>query len=74
MSARPIDPRRIELLDPALVEIFRAKTPAERVAMACESNLAARRLMKAHLTASRSSWSADRIEREIAGRMLHGTA
>lgn len=70
----PIDPRRIELLDPAMVEIFRAKTPAERVALACDANRTARLLLKAHLASAQPAWGADEIERVIAGRMLHGAA
>lgn len=74
MIARKIDPRRIELLDPAMVEVFRGKTPAERVAAACESNRTTRLLLKAHLSASQPGWSENQIELEIAGRMLHGAA
>jgi len=70
----PIDPRRIELLDPLVVEIFRAKTPAERVALACDANRTARLLLKAHLISLQPDWSADRVEQAIAERMLHGAA
>jgi hypothetical protein len=30
-----LDPRRIEVLDPAIVAVLRAKAPYERVAMVC---------------------------------------
>lgn len=74
MNNHQIDPRRIELLDPAMVEVLRAKTPAERVAMAFEANQTARLLLKAHLSSSRPDWDDRQVEREIASRMLHGAA
>lgn len=74
MIESKIDPRRIELVDPMMVEVFRAKTPAERVAMAFEANQTARLLLKAHLSSSRPDWDDRQVEREIASRMLHGAA
>lgn len=69
MIARKIDPRRIELLDPAMVEVFRGKTPAERVAMIGECNETMRLRLAGHLRTLHPSWNDDQLQREIARRM-----
>lgn len=69
MTARTIDPRRIELLDPMMVEIFRAKTPAERVAMIGECNETMRLRLQGHLRTLHPDWDDAQLQREIAHRM-----
>ena len=46
-AMRTIDPRRIEVLDEAVVEVLRAKTVAERVAMAFDAERTMRLMLEA---------------------------
>jgi len=68
-----IDWRRIEVLDEATLDIFRRKTPAERLAIANEANLATRRMIAAHLQSQHGDWSEDDVAREVARRMSGGS-
>ena len=64
----PKDYRRIELLDDAIVEVLRRKTPAERVAMVFDAERTMRLMLEAHLRWRHSDWDADQVTREIAQR------
>ncbi len=64
------DPRRIEVVDPAMAEVFRQKTPAERIAMTCDANETMRLLIAGRLRTEHPDWEDDRISQEVAGRML----
>jgi hypothetical protein len=64
----------IELLDPAIVEILRSKTPVERVAMIFAANRTMRLRLEGHLRSCHPDWDADTIRREIARRMCRGTS
>lgn len=70
---RPIDASRIELLDPAIVEILKSKTPAERLAMVFAANRTMRLRLEGHLRTHHPEWSDEEIQCEIAKRMLGGT-
>ena len=70
---RPIDPSRIELLDPAIVEVLKNKTPAERLTMVFAANRTMRLRLEGHLRTHHPDWDDDQIQREIARRMLGGT-
>ncbi|MGO8690872.1 MAG: hypothetical protein ACLQLG_14715 [Thermoguttaceae bacterium] len=65
-------PPCIELLDEAIVEILRGKTPAEKIAMACEANRTMRLRLEDHLRSRHPDWDAAAIQKEIARRMLAG--
>jgi hypothetical protein len=41
--------RRIEVVDPVMAEVFRRKTPAERIAMVCDANETMRLLIAGRL-------------------------
>lgn len=70
---RHIDTSRIELLDPAIVEILKTKTPAEKLAMVFAANRTMRLRLEGHLRTYHSDWTDARIQQEIARRMLGGT-
>lgn len=70
---RPIDPGRIEVLDPAIVEILKRKTPAERLAMVFAANRTMRLRLEGHLRTYHADWTDVQIQQEIARRMLGGT-
>jgi hypothetical protein len=59
----------IELLDDAMVEVLRRKTPAERVAMVFDANRTMRLRLEGHLRSRHPDWDAPTIMREIARRM-----
>jgi hypothetical protein len=68
-----IDVRRIEILDPAMVEVLRGKTPAERVAMVFDANRTMRLMLSAHLHWQHPDWSEAQVGEEIARRMSRGS-
>jgi hypothetical protein len=72
--SRPLQPHQIELLDDAMVEILRAKTPAERLAMAFDCNRTMRLRMAGHLRTRHPDWTEEQIHAEVARRMLGGSA
>ena len=65
---KTIDVRRIEVLDEAIVEVLRAKTPAERVAMVFEAERTMRLTLDAQFRSRHPDWDDDRVAREIARR------
>ena len=62
----------IELLDDAMVEVLRRKTPAERAAMVFDANRTMRLRLEGHLRSHHPDWDTPTIMREIAGRMCRG--
>jgi hypothetical protein len=71
MRRRPLN---IELMDDAMADVLRAKSPAERLAIANGMWRSARRMIEAILRAERPDWGDDQIRREVARRMSHGAA
>lgn len=67
------DWRRIEVIDDVMTEILRRKTPAERIAIGFGLWRSAQKLLGAQLTSLHPEWDSQRIEREIARRLSHGT-
>lgn len=63
----------VELLDPAIVEVLRRKTPAERVAMVFAANRTMRLRLEGHLRSCHPDWDTQTVMQEIARRMSHGT-
>lgn len=59
---------RIELLDEAMVDVLRRKTPAERVAMVFDAEHTLRLLLEAQLGRRHPDWNAEQIGKEIARR------
>ena len=55
----PLDPRRIELLDPVIVAILKTKSPAEKLAMAFEIRERARLRQVAHFRSLHPHWTDD---------------
>lgn len=68
-KARP----RIELLDAALVEVLRGKTPVERVAMIFAANRTMRLRLEGHLRSRHPEWDDQTVLQEIARRMSRAT-
>jgi hypothetical protein len=62
----------IELLDEAMVEVLRRKTPAERVAMILAANRTMRLRLEGHLRSRHPDWDDRTVIEEIARRMSRG--
>jgi hypothetical protein len=60
----------IELLDEAVVQVLRGKTPAQRVAMTVAANRTMRLRLEGHLRTRHPDWDGPTLAREIARRML----
>jgi hypothetical protein len=67
-----LDPRRIEVMDEAMAEVFRRKTPAERLAIGFGLWRSARKMLRGQLASLHPEWDAQRLEREVARRLSHG--
>lgn len=62
-----------EGVDPAMVEVLRAKSPAERLAIASGMWRSARDMLQRLLRAEHPDWTAAELERAVAQRLSHGT-
>ena len=69
-----IDVRRIEVLDEAMAEVLRRKTPAERLAIGFGLWRSARTMLRGQLASLHPEWGAERLEREVIRRLSHGAA
>ena len=73
-SKRVLETRRpcVEILDEAIVEILRRKTPAERLEMVFAANRLVRARLEGHLRTVHPEWDHSQIMAEIARRMSRG--
>ena len=67
-----LDDGQIEVVDPALAEVLRRKTPAERIAMVSAAHRMARLRIEGHLRTRYPDWPDDRIALEVTRRMTRG--
>jgi hypothetical protein len=65
-------PLNIEMMDDRMADVLRAKSPAERLAIADGMWRSASGMIEAILRAERPEWTDDAIHREVARRMSHG--
>ncbi|HET6878898.1 MAG TPA: hypothetical protein VFI31_02010 [Pirellulales bacterium] len=67
-------PRRpcIELVDPMMARVLRAKTEWERLAIAAGMWRSARQVLQAAIQQEHPDWAADAVDREAARRMSNG--
>lgn len=64
----------VELLDPAVVQVLRRKTPTERVAMIFAANRTMRLRLEGHLRSRHPDWDDQAVMQEIARRMSRGAS
>ncbi len=69
MSARI---QKMEILDDAMAEILRQKTPAERLAIANGMWRFARDMIRATITREHPDWTEGEVSRMVARRLSHG--
>jgi hypothetical protein len=74
MKKTPPNPdiSRLEVLDDAMAEVLRRKTPAERLGIAFGLWRSARRMLTSMLRSMHPDWSEDQVNREVARRLSHG--
>ncbi|MBN1346584.1 MAG: hypothetical protein JXQ73_28095 [Phycisphaerae bacterium] len=63
---------RIEVVDEDMARILRAKTGAERLKIANDMFVSARRMIVSMLRAEHPDWNDGQINRETARRLSHG--
>jgi hypothetical protein len=64
---------RIEVVSEEMAAVLRAKTGAERLAIASRMFSGARRMLMSHLHAEHPEWDERTLEREVARRLSHGS-
>jgi len=69
----PLNPQKIEMPDEAMVSLLRAKSPSERLAMGLDCNRTARLIIAAHLRTLHPARPEEKVQAEVARRMLIGT-
>lgn len=67
-----LDPGRIEVVDEAMAEILRQKTPAERIEIGFKLWTSSRKMLTAHLKSSHPDWDDNQVSKEVARRLSHG--
>jgi hypothetical protein len=65
---------RIEVIDDATAAMFRAMTPAQRVAQTASAYRAARILAAAGVRHQHPDWSDEQVAREVARRVSGGSS
>jgi hypothetical protein len=72
MRALRLDRGQIEVIDDALAEVLRRKTPAERIKIGFGLWTSARDMLLASLKKTHPEWSIEMVEKEVARRLSHG--
>jgi hypothetical protein len=67
-----LDAGQIEVIDQAMADILRPKTPAERLAIASGMWTSVRTMLLTQLAEMHPDWSQPQVEREVVSRMSHG--
>ena len=67
-----LDDGQIEVVDDALAEVLRAKSPMERVAMVSACNRTMRLLIEGSLRTRHPDWDDRRISAEVVRRISRG--
>ncbi len=68
-----LDDGQIEVVDQAIADVMRQKSPAEKIALVGIAHRTAKRLLAAGIRHTHPDWSDDAIQEEVCRRLLHGT-
>jgi hypothetical protein len=63
----------MDRMDSDMIEVLRAKAPAERLAIAHGMFQSAQRMLSSHLRAEHPAWDETRLEQEVARRIALGS-
>jgi hypothetical protein len=69
-----LDPGQIEVVDHAVADILRRKTPAERVKMMSDAHRMARLIVEGGVRTRHPDWTEDQIKAEVVRRMTRGAS
>ncbi len=72
MKTLRLDRGQIEVVDDAMAEVLRRKTPAGRIQIAFDLWVSVHRMLKTHLTKTHPDWDSKKVEQEVATRISHG--
>jgi hypothetical protein len=64
--------QKFEMLDDAMADILRQKTPAERLRIGGRMWKSARVMLRGAIRTTYPEWPEDQVNREIAHRISHG--
>ncbi len=67
-----LDSGQIEVVHEDMAEIFRRKTPAERIRIGFMIWTSARNMLRTHLKKTHPEWNTEEIEKEVRKRLGHG--
>jgi hypothetical protein len=73
MNRRLLDPRRIEVVDDDVAAVLRTKTPTEKASLMFSANRFIRARIAAHVSSHHPDWPEERVQAEVARRLLGGT-
>ena len=68
-----LDDGQIEVLDEAMADVLRRKTPAEIIAMIGAAHRTARHLLAVGVRQQYPQWNEQQVESEVRRRLLGGT-
>jgi RNA:NAD 2'-phosphotransferase (TPT1/KptA family) len=66
-----LDPGQIEVVDDAMAEVLRHKSPAARIKIGFDLWISPRKMLTHHLQKTHPDWDEKTIEREVARRFLN---
>lgn len=72
MEKLRLDRGQIEVVDNAMAEVLRQKTPTERIRIGFNMWTAARKMLLVHLKETYPEWEDGMIKKEAARRLSHG--
>jgi len=72
MGSLRLDRGQIEVVDDAMAEVLRCKTPAQRIGIGFALWTSARSMLITHLKRTHPEWSTEMVEKEVARRLSHG--
>ena len=64
---------QVEVIDDAMAEILRNKTPAGRIQIGFEMWMSAQKMLFFHLRATNPHWTNEQLNTEVGRRLSHGT-
>lgn len=74
MPVRIPEPRDIEVIDDATAAMFRAMTPAQTVAIACDAHDTATAMTGARVREEYPDWPRERVRLEVGRRLTRESA
>lgn len=69
----PIDPKRIEILNPKRVAYWRSQTPAQKLEKSWQARRTVRGVLRFLIQDAHADWGDSQIAAEVARRVLRGS-